>query len=495
MPSMCRPARARARSARRWCAARSARRSPRWPPARPARRRRSARWRRAARAGRSPTGGGRPSRRRRRPRSAGGRPPAAGSAGPGRRGRPRRRAGAAARGDGGARCRAGRLRARVGALACHGGAVHAAARAVQTDITHGDRRARRVLQCAGAPATAPRREQSATAAGSLRNGEWSLSRRCVVPARADHRLLRRHRDRVVAVADHVGRGDVAPRNRADRLHEGGDGVRAQARGGRVGDLRGARVVEDLLRARHAQRACVGVGDLPVRRRAAGDGGERFALVEHEGGQVDQVAHALGARGCLGDDDAAVGVPDDDRLAAGRGEASRTQRASSYRSPPPATLGRSTATTGAPSPRRRAATSSQHQAPCQAPMDEHEGGAVGHRAHPTFGGDAPLASKPWPVIPSGRGSSTRRRSSTRAAASSSPSSRARSRWPPRRAGATPRATRRSGSPSRRPRTPRCPRTTSSARSPRAPARAPTPRRWRASSTRATARAAWRCSSRR
>ena len=88
--------------------------------------------------------------------------------------------------------------------------------------------------------------------------------------------------------------------------------------------------------------------------------------------------------------------------------------------------------------------------------------------------------PWPDTPSGRGSSTRRRSSTPGAASSSPSSRGRSRSPRRRAAATPRATRRSRSRCRRPGTPRCPRTTSSARSPRAPARAPTPTRSRPSS---------------
>ena len=86
----------------------------------------------------------------------------------------------------------------------------------------------------------------------------------------------------------------------------------------------------------------------------------------------------------------------------------------------------------------------------------------------------ISSGPWPGIPNGLGSSTRRRSSTPAAASSSRSSRARSRSPPRRAAATSRATRRSRWPSRRPRTPRCPRTTSSARSPRAPAPAPTRR---------------------
>ena len=47
----------------------------------------------------------------------------------------------------------------------------------------------------------------------------------------------------------------------------------------------------------------------------------------------------------------------------------------------------------------------------------------------------LESRPWQVIPSGRGSSTRRRSSTLAAASSSPSSRARSPSQRRRAAGT------------------------------------------------------------
>ena len=103
--------------------------------------------------------------------------------------------------------------------------------------------------------------------------------------------------------------------------------------------------------------------------------------------------------------------------------------------------------------------------------------------------------PWPAIPSGQGSSTRRRSSTLAAASCGRSSPARSPSPRRRAAATSRATRRSPSPCRRPRTPRCPRTTSSGRSTRAPARAPTPRTTRRSSTRATGPAASRCSSRR
>ena len=202
-----------------------------------------------------------------------------------------------------------------------------------------------------------------------------------------HRLLRRDRDRVVAVADHVGRGHVAPRDRRHRLHEGGDGVRAQARGGRVGDLRWARVVEDLLRAGHGQRARVGVGDLPVRRRAAGDGGERFALVEHEGGQIDQVAHPLGARGRLGDDDAAVGVPDDDRVAAGRVDGVADEARVVVHVP---------AAGDAREVDRddRRAVGAQPRgdlvpAPGAVPgaVDEHEGGAGGHRAHPTFGGSA------------------------------------------------------------------------------------------------------------
>ena len=85
----------------------------------------------------------------------------------------------------------------------------------------------------------------------------------------------------------------------------------------------------------------------------------------------------------------------------------------------------------------------------------------------------------PVTRNGIRSSTRRRSSTRAAASSSPSSRARSRSRPARAEAIRTGTRRSRWRSRRPATPRCRRTTSSARSPREPARASTPTRSRPS----------------
>ena len=182
-----------------------------------------------------------------------------------------------------------------------------------------------------------------------------------------HRLLRRDRDRVVAVADDVGRGHVAPGHRAHGLHEGGDGVRAQARGGGVGDLRRARVVEDLLRARHAHRLAVGVRDLPRGRRAAGDVGERFALVEHEGREVDEVAHAVGAGGRLGDDDAAVGVTDERpcRPRCRRAPRARRARRRTGRRPRPRSAGRPPPT-ARPSPLRRLTTSSQHQAPCQAP---------------------------------------------------------------------------------------------------------------------------------
>ena len=256
-----------------------------------------------------------------------------------------------------------------------------------------------------------------------------------------HRLLRRDRDRVVAVADHVGRGHVAPRDRRHRLHEGRDGLRAQARGGRVSDLRGARVVEDLLRAGHGQRARVGVGDLPVRRRAARDGGERFALVEHEGGQIHQVAHPLGARDRLVMTYAAVGVPDDDRVPVRRVDGVADEARVVVHIPAAGDAREVDCD-------HRCAVGAHPRsdlvpAPGAVPgaVDEHEGGASGHRAHPTFGGSAAsiegmAGHSKW------AGSSTRRRSSTRAAASSSPSSRARSRSPPRRAAATPTPTRRS-----------------------------------------------------
>ena len=160
------------------------------------------------------------------------------------------------------------------------------------------------------------RMRSATASGSVRNGEWSLSQAVRGARVRGHRLLRRYRDRVVEIADDVGRRHVAPADRAHGLHERGDRLRAQLRGGGVGDLRRARVVEDLLRALDAHRLAVGVRDLPRGRRAAGDVRERLALVEHEGRQVDEVTHALGAGGGLGDDDAAVGVADDDLVARG-----------------------------------------------------------------------------------------------------------------------------------------------------------------------------------
>ena len=86
------------------------------------------------------------------------------------------------------------------------------------------------------------RISSATASGSVRKGEWSLSRWSVVPACAD----------------------IA--------------------------------------------SCAGIGMALV--------GERFALVEHEGRAVDEVGHAVGPGGRLGDDDAAVGVTHDDLVARG-----------------------------------------------------------------------------------------------------------------------------------------------------------------------------------
>ena len=88
------------------------------------------------------------------------------------------------------------------------------------------------------------------------------------------------------------------------------------------------------------------------------------------------------------------------------------------------------------------------------------------------------------IASGRRSSTRRAPPTRSAASSSRSSRARSWSRRRRAARIPARTSRCRTRSRRRARTRCRRTTSSARSRRAPARGPTARASRRSSTRAT-----------
>ena len=172
----------------------------RCPPARPARRRGSARWRRAARQERSPIRGGRPSRRRRCRRSAGERPPAAGSAGPGRR---------APTDAPGRCCSASRWRRSLSrrassatrrALSCS--ACPSATLRAHRPCGSGDERSTRALpedgnhpmviggraaffSDAGAPATARRRgSDRRPRPGPSRNGEWSLSRRCVVPARA-----------------------------------------------------------------------------------------------------------------------------------------------------------------------------------------------------------------------------------------------------------------------------------------------------------------------
>ena len=155
--------------------------------ARPARWRRSARWRRAARRGRSPKRGARPSRLRRcrralqvcalqqqaaqvrskRPTEAPGR---CCSTSRWRRSESRRASSAARHGS---RRLSGWASARIAAAGLEGRS--------HPMVIGG---ARRVLQCSGAlcERAAAARSRSATASGSVRNGEWSLSRRCVVPA-------------------------------------------------------------------------------------------------------------------------------------------------------------------------------------------------------------------------------------------------------------------------------------------------------------------------